>query len=1009
MGTRGIFIRQPPTATADAVVSASSEDGLTTAQPVASSNNLGALQLRASGVPTAVTSLDFALTRGGMPIGGSAPPTGGSTATTAPGAALRFQGSSVWRGHTYEGYLTYARTISDGDAVNDYPRSSKPRTLPNDSIGFVRVKRTAAVTAGVLQFVYKSSRTGSWTTVTVSSAVDTDHWPDFVVTQSDRLLAYALETDGIVHAYYSDDSGATWAEWSADVGLTFATGARAIHAECVGDAVCVATTGTASSPTGVARVHWSQDGGQYFLQAGDETTEAGNAGLIVTATGVAHLLVVDTGGTNDGTLYPLAPGGGPTDSSTTLNVTADATHPCIAMTAHDDGSVWIFYGSTTLGDPISKIYAYVSYDNCVTFAEVNANGVVFDNKSDLVAVAFGYTEIRIGSWHGSLVCVGVVDGPDASLDDGQHELWFGGWDAITESPSTVVNTDADGTDLYAQVVYTPVDLPHNVGWTEAQVGGGASRVVISSGLRITAGGAFGNSKWTAHANMWGPTSGDCHRFRFVFQMPDAAKPGSLTQDVACLVIQYVDGAGNKTFLKLRFTDSAIRALDSTGALATSASVAQQFAEWTEVLIAIEHATSATESQASAWYRIAGSVAWTNLLNAQILTEGVAGANELWFGGDAIADSQFHVEMLAVAEGGGNLPDGFTSPGDLRGRPLSPSIDYYIHSGVHVGAFGGPGVKADTYTFATTYQFAARNLWLADRPSRRWQSSADNASTNIVFGGANDTLIGNCVLIVGSNVRALTWQMNATDAWGGPSFSASLDATLWAGRSVINGAGYLRVDGAPFVPHEYRSQPGRRFFLEVVSTGDVFEITDNNDRDILVTGLSSAYGAVSLRIFGDRMGVMLPATQEYKYARILIGAQQAADNKYRIGTPFFGPAHEFAEPYDSGFVDEHVPNVQVFATDAGYTSAARRGGDKHRFRIAWAPMDRLTTRYLDKLSSFLRALDGERQIVGFWRDLTDQRTIGAYRVRGPVARENVYGEAADELARLAQLVLTEELP
>jgi hypothetical protein len=990
---RGLFLRQTELALPDSVLSATTEAGITAGTPVSATANAGSLRLRASGVPSASTLLDLALQRGGLPNGYSTRSSG------TPGASLRVKqqsdSSSQWAGYIDPGYLTYARNISAGAIGTDYPRCSELRTLPNGKMGSVRLTDGPIVDSAA--FLYKAKRSASYTAVTIlASGVAPTAKPALVVTKADRLIAYIPRSAGVV-AYYSDDNGLTWAVLSNDTGLGTTS---SMCAEVVGDHVCVVISGTPDAPGSNVSVHWSLDGGATFTLAG--TVSGGTmARTCVDATGQMWLFASITA-TTPVTAYRVGVGGNAVSSGLTVG-TVPSGAPVFAATCHDDGTMWVFSpGSSGANDwPIRVLNASVSHDNGASWVEPGGSvSEIFDNQTlTNEGAAYGWTDITLGSWGGSLVLLGVSDGQTAAYDNTLQEVWFGGWDGITEYQNGTVSAATDGSDYYERMVYTAFDVPENVGFTRTDVGAGATVTITDDGCNIDS--AIGvNTYYDLEG--WAPTSGDSYRFRFVFRVNSG---GDLTNELAGLFISISDTA-NRQWIRVRFSTDAIRLVDQSGTLATSASVSNQFTEHTELFVSFAHDTTAGQGTVSVWYRIGGNDHWTALATNQAVAEQAGNATELVrFGGSDAGAVDWDINLLGIAEGAGNLHDGFTNPDDLKGRFLSSSVNFFVRNNVRIGAFGGPGVKGDTFTYANAYHYARRNIWLNSRPSCHARSSADNADWRVVFGDAANSFNLNTAVVVGSNVPEIILALNATNSWASPSFLTKMSAVVWNGAVSAAGDGYLRTDGYPFLPHRFRSVEGRRWWVEIgAPPGLMYEIADNDTNEIRVNGLAAGgFVGGAIRIFGDRMGAVLPTDQTYLYASLLVQSMQTAEDYYRVGDFFLNRRHDIEEEYDTGFVDRYVPNVGLWETDAGYDTTALLGPEKHELRLAWGPVDRLSTSYLWRLVEFFRSLEGEHRPFVHWRDTSDPSTIEVYRAKGPPVKENVYGELHDELARLSQMI------
>lgn len=997
------FLRNTELAIADNVLSATSQDGITTAEPLADSANLGGLGLRASGIPLADTSEDVRLQRGGLPTGVVTIDDG------IPGATRIWRatgGSSTsWYGHTENGFLSYARQVNIATALSTTTQISRCRRIGNGNLAYVRV--TDGV-SDALVFAYKSTRSGSWTSVTITNDISLTTRPDFLTLPNDRILVYAQTTASGMWAWYSDDYGVTWATWSSrtNVDLT----AKAISCEYLDDVICLTDSATSTSGTATLNIRWSLDGGQSF--ATGSSVAAQGLAVVAVIGGRFQIAVSDTSSGHVVT-YPLLVGGGVGDSIGNLG-TAVAANPTFGFTAHDDGTAWGFVGLAQggTGYPTGYVSAMLTRDNGATWIRpngVSGNNVIFDNKTDAIGTTHGWSDFTIGSWNGAIVLLGITD--DGGTTDGSiQEVWFGGPDRMTEAFVSDLKTPT-GTALYNRVAWMPSSKPENMSWTKTDVGGGATTTLTASGFRIVA-GAADNSYWTADTQMWAPQAGESARVRFIFDM--ATGTGTTAANASMLFLSMSDaslGGTDRQWILLRFNSATMKLLDNSGTLATSATVADQFTTPTEVLVAFAHDTPTPGGgTCSVWYRTTGSDVWTVLASNQAVAEELGDSTtDLIFGGLVAGSTvDWHISLVAVAEGSANMHDGFTNPTDLNGRPLSPSVDAYLDNGTSIGAYGGPGVVGDTYTVTPGYTFAARNIWLSQRPSCRWQSAVDNALTTVTFGDATNTIEADTVILVGTNFESATLQINSvntTPGWAAPDYSVALSAAVWSGTAASITKGRLVVAGQPFSPSRFRTVPGRRWFIKIA--GDVWEIADNGRSDIRVTDLPVSYGAVAFTIFGDRMGAVVSPAAQGPYARLRIASQDTADGKFRVGNVMLGMRHDIEIPYDNGFVDRWVPGAKSYSTVAGYTSTSIPGVGKHEVRMAWSIVDRLSTDYLWRLCDFFRSLDGEHRVIAFWRDMADPSTIEIHRVYGPTARENTYGELRDELGRLAEMRLVEE--
>jgi hypothetical protein len=440
-------------------------------------------------------------------------------------------------------------------------------------------------------------------------------------------------------------------------------------------------------------------------------------------------------------------------------------------------------------------------------------------------------------------------------------------------------------------------------------------------------------------------------------------------------------------------------------------------EWTDFVIAVAHDwPAAGGGMVSIWYRQDGDLTYTLWQNSTAIPEQAATVGDfIDFGGSVAGAASWDIGYLGIRTSADKMQNGVTNPDDLVGRPLPADTDAYVAAGVFVGGYSTGGVPGDSYTVGTTYSHGKESAWAELRPSRYVASSADAASWSwIADAGATDLFRGTLVALFGTNFRTATFQMNAANSWGAPSVSVSLDATVesFTVGAGVRGLGYVGPTASPlWRPGQYRSDgDAHRWFLDI--GGEVYEITDNDGSRIYVADVDFSAATGTARIFADRMASTLTFAQ-YRYMRILVGAQNTADDEYRLGTPIFDNSFTPAQLYDHGFIDRVEPRVDLVESDAGYRASARRGPRRASLAIQWPPLDAAgPASDLDlRLRDLYASLEGSHRPIVLWRDSTDQRTLGLYRVREVFSASNVWGErgtSVSAVTRVDQLVLEEEL-
>lgn len=996
---RAAFIRQARAATGDAVLSATNEAGLRVSPAVASTSNRGSIVLGGAGVPRSSVVLDLALTAGGnvteYDVAGQ------------PGAALRWKNStdSDYRGYTDTQFLTYARPINVGGATNDYPGTSRVRELRNGYRGFCRTKRVAAGTSRI-QFVYAASRRGAWTEVTLTTAaIETGSAPDFIVLPDGRLILFYFLADYTVRAVYSDDHGATWATWSSRTNIgPLDSGSRQLSAELVDDAVLLVASMAPGATTRDAYVGWSFNGGSSFDQVGDGETW-GPARTTVSRLGTVFVAASNQVAAAVA-LYEVDKGAAPVTSTATISGTMaiHALNVGPGICTRDDGVMWLFGGSTS--DPTSLIEALYSPDHGRTWLTPGTGSDV-SGPEGVVALGtstagIGFKSIAAGWWDDRVVLTLVSNVTTANRDDGNYEVHLGGWESVTEAERVGAS---DATYAESTGGYLPMDLPNNMDWTATNVGAGATVTLGDSGLNIVAGGA--TNTWYAAPTTLLAATGHNSGVR-VKGAAFVASGGSLADDRLLVVAIELTDTANRQLVKIRATANQIEAFDGTGtSLGASAITVGGFSSVFEYFISFNEDASAT-GRASGWYRLSSSDVWVSLFSNATVSNSAGTTARLLFGGTAAGATDWTVVYGPfVADDDNEISTGFTNPTDLEGRKLSAHSAIHLTAGHKVIGAGGAGVQGDVYTLTTDAAYSKRNLFAHLRPSQRHQATGDNATHDVVFDfGAGNAPPVDYVGLVGTNMRQAKIGFNTANSWGSPPAEVNLDATIYRGPTTAAGLGYVRTDGAPFVPHAFQSEPLRRFFLQ--SSGVIYEIVDNTENEIMVDGVDLSASSGAMYVFGDRMGGFLPAQVRYRYARLSLTAQQTADDAYRLASLLVGTAERLTVPPANGYVDELDPEVAEFLVRGGSRFTSVLGTTPKSLRIAFDPIDGGSSDQLRRLEALYRAVRGSHEVVGLVRDVDRPNDLLLVQLFGTLAKENVYGNGRDELARVGQIIAREVL-
>ena len=966
-----VIIRPTSQHAAANVLSATQEAGLTTQEPEPVTGNAGVLRLRVSGTPIAAADLVVELSAGGAPSGYTVPGAVGST-----GAAAKWlrtgEAANLQRGYLDSTVLSQVMMPITYNANHGTP--STPRQLPDGYLGVI-----VPNSSNLDVLFYRISTTGTSTSVTIGADMaGATSRPDYVILPSGRLVAIIPVNDSLggLYTYYSDDYGVTWGLLSARAGGNAFL--YVLCAEAIGDEVVLIRADTIS---GTGYVFLSRDGGTTF--GGSVASATMDDPRTCVLSGSAYM--VDRSATSL-QARPILPGGvfGAT-ASTGVNA-SDAG--CIV--ARDDGVLvalaWQSSAAGTLDTDIG-----FSKDAGLTWAAATTTVPL-----TLVTAGYaanGYKDFAGCMWNGRMVFVARVDSSLGS-DNSIHLLMFGEWSNV-DYPALPYG-------------YLPVDYPENVGWTRTNSGVGAT-VTNQNTLRLVSTVADSTS-YAVPVGLWAAATS-----RGVIRHGIRVNSGgSLPNRYIRTRVIVTDGVDRQGLL-LSFTTTTVRATDLNNVqVGTDLTVALNLV-YVEFLQAIKFdGTGAGLGIVSVWYRPTGAETWTLWLNGLSVGElaGV-GVAQIQIGNivGGVTNSEWtHFAMEDTTDNGLSGGSAFAAL-SLAGRPLTAAYDYQLASGIHLGAYGTGGVPGDTYALATRYTYGADNVWTELRPSRRAQSTDDAAAWGIVFdGGALDLFHGDVIAVFGTNMRTASWQLNATDSWGAPAVSVTLDATLTTFAVTTAGRGYITgPPGANWRSGQFKTNgDSRRFFLSVtVGTSQTYEITDNDESRLYIAGVDLSTASGTCHVFGDRMGARLAQFAQYRFARFYVAsASPTADNVYRVGTPIFDKAWTPEQLYDFGFVERVEPNVVTTDSDSGTSLTYRRGPSLDVLSIQWPPIDRLRVDVEERLRDLYRSIDGTLTPIVMWRDTSDIQTLMLVQVREVYSASNVRGEGDTALTRVDQLVLRE---
>jgi hypothetical protein len=1003
---------------ADRLSSVTSEAGPGPRAPVEESV-AGYLRLKGTGTPDSDADLHLELATGGNAAGFD--PTSNGQASGAQllhktyGAA-----DSTLNGYDNRSYLNYIQAPSGTtkSSSDSYTAPSSLRELSSGDGGFAVYHDQAT---DEIAFFYKTTRTGAWTKVVIFTDGDdgldlpsptVKHRVGLVDLPDGTLIVYFLVADTYtggtaVAAYNSSDDGATWALLNRNAAVVPSDQDMLCVEEVNGDVVLV--TGDQDS-TGI-NIYQSTSAGATFAQLGGENATYARP-CICKHNGLVIILADDDSATSDVFQIAVAPGGVIDDdndwTATTMEAAASSGNRSRCIVPDDDGTLWVY----TIQNPNPcEMNVYASTDGGNTW--VNAS-------PDTSSSAFGYLghgaateypQFMSGGVHRGLMTVLSSQTTTTTPARQLYAFNFGGWTpTVTERP-----LKEDSGEPF-KACYIAGDTPDVLGWTKTDVSTGATISLTGGACRI-AGGASVQTYYKAPA-AWlteiANASPNQVRFNFLFKV-DGTTNEDMTTDRAVIYVAPTAGSANQWF-KIRFGDDNIAVYDNSGALANTGFSfgTHAFTDWTELKVAmvVGGGAAANTGLLSVWYRTRGTAVWTRLLDNQDVAEDSGTTTQAFdVGGKAAGAITWDWMFLGLVGDHGSQAS-FTDQTDLRGRPLG-ALPTYIDSGYSVSAYGVGGVSGDSWRLRPDFDHAAGPMLVALSRVRHWRSTAETDQTIVLDAGANNLFMSDLFAFFGTNFYTCSVQANATDSWSTPSVDTTIDARIHTGvTATATGKGFVTAS-ATWVPKQFASQEGRRYFIRFQTGGNAYEIADNDAGRIYVadTDLSSESG--DFDIYPDAMFGEV-AVSGYRFVRFKIPTQDTADDYFRIARVMAGMKTSMTEGttevFNVGFLDRVLPNVTLQESSSGQVFTDRRGNMRRALQLSWVPNWNPNNDWDQDFEALYRHLGGPLKPVAVIRDSTvthlDASNGGLYQIRGWGGVRNVHKNSSGELRRVEPIELVE---
>lgn len=616
---------------------------------------------------------------------------------------------------------------------------------------------------------------------------------------------------------------------------------------------------------------------------------------------------------------------------------------------------------------------------------------------------------------------GVVQAGAAWLPISSPQTWAG-W-TVTAAASTVTVASASmrlrdgvGTSRWqvARTMVTglsPLDYPRRVAWARVKVDGGPTALDTTAGGRSLIGLRFDEDD-------------------FVVEL-------AITKDKAAVIDRVAGVALGQVALPLTGEHELLLMLTDTAA--GGALVARGWARasgdhlWTEIAGGTLTAGSGLGGADFAWGHLASSS---------------AGTRDSYWGPVYLSG---HTEISGAYAGGRLLQceDGADAwPAHLSGRSLT-TAPAYLTDGRAVAGRGGVALEGDAWALPARW---AAGAWRADpalepSPAAAWQTGTTAEQLlEWVTGEVAFTSTSLALVLVGCNVGQAQLQRYDGSAWVDVISADRRSAELAWTRT-----GNVLVPAAGATVDWWSTDELVGSWVDLGPVHGVWSVRENREgawsqtaplgaRIQLEGNVSSLPGSGTLRvIWRDTVHLVHDVTPSASRWRLrLAGGQRVhGSDGYVVGVVGVGVAALFGAPYEWGRQQQTSAQVELIEASDGTRRAAVRGSTRRRVDFSWEALDERGARAgaprvitpaggsavaVDgdphHVEGLLRRLDGPRRLVVYLpavdedastEDLCGPARLLYGRVVSPVTRRTILGEELqDEVMAVDAVVIEEEV-
>jgi hypothetical protein len=427
----------------------------------------------------------------------------------------------------------------------------------------------------------------------------------------------------------------------------------------------------------------------------------------------------------------------------------------------------------------------------------------------------------------------------------------------------------------------------------------------------------------------------------------AAAALKLTAGTANLKALVTDGT-NTAGVRVAVTSAGVTMFDAhSGTNLGSALITGKV----EVLVAV------TGTTGTAWYRAwaAGARTWTRIAQSAALTTSAGTDTEetLVFSASTTANL-YALKMLSVVssiaeQSAGRGLGAFSSPADLRGRPMSGARSY-VTDGRSLAVVGGPTLVGDAWTVEPDHSYAVEQAaWSPayPNPSTRWRSTGladESIAWQPKSGEAEDRLSPMWAMVLDGAVQTVhvtfhdgtSWQTERT-----VNMYRSVTATRYGGTLLLDGA---TTSGA-FVQEDELAggfaSDGTYARRIIGNTAGVFGNPAGTVKrtTIQLEGITGAESATSStwRVVFPRQVVMLAPPIRIRGVRVRVGKTSGArltPSGYHDIKVLAGPVYILGKPHGLDSTTVHAAGVRTYESEAGARWSARARATVRTRTVSW---------------------------------------------------------------------------